>query len=475
MYRFWKSLIGHRNFNLDEMKFKQLTTLLILLLILPLCLNCGLPTKAVTAQTSPSLYVGVDVAFESIAATEQLIDNISSYTNFFVIGCYGGYNETRLTIISQYVYDKGLTFIVYTDDPRYPSKQWLTDAQNNYGNHFLGIYFYDEPGGKQLDQSTPYPVVPETAVTEAANYSFSDAANQYVSTLNGWLRSGPFAITKNFPSSSKYQLFTSDYTLYWYDYEAGYDTVFAEFALSYNRTLNIDLCRGAATVQNKDWGIMITNAYTQPPYMESGPNLYNDMLLAYENGAKYIIVFDSNPNFTQSVLQPGQLDAMKQFWQYAQTNPRTISPVSDRSAYVLPEDYAYGFRSPTQDTIWGLWTLPQNDSLLLDISMSISTLFQMYGNNLDIVYPDGSRTIESVGYRNVIYWNDTRLIPNLPPIQSPSPIIRSSTSPTEQPTSTADLQQGASFLKVYFYAIATSIIVAVAVATAVLEVRRRRR
>ena len=107
MYRFWKSLIGHRNFNLDEMKFKQLTALLILLLILPLCLNCGLTAKAVTTQTSPSLYVGVDVAFESIATTEQLIDNISSYTNFFVIGCYGGYNETRLTIISQYVYDKG--------------------------------------------------------------------------------------------------------------------------------------------------------------------------------------------------------------------------------------------------------------------------------------------------------------------------------------------------------------------------------
>jgi len=98
----------------------------------------------------------------------------------------------------------------------------------------------------------------------------------------------------------------------------------------------------------------------------------------------------------------------------------------------------------------------------------------MYGSNLDIVYPDGPRTIESVGYHNVIYWNDTRLIPNLPPIQSPSPILRSSTSSTEQPTSTADPQQGASFLKVYFYAIATSILVAVAVATAVLEARRRR-
>ena len=141
------------------MKFKQPAVLLILLLILPLFLNCSLTAKAATTQTSPSLYFGVDVAFGSIAVTEQLIDNVSSYTNFFIIGCTGDYNLTRLTIISQYVYDKGLCFIVYSDDPRYPSRQWLADAKNNWGNSFLGIYYVDEPGGKQLDQSN-YPVVP---------------------------------------------------------------------------------------------------------------------------------------------------------------------------------------------------------------------------------------------------------------------------------------------------------------------------
>ena len=159
------------------MKFKQLTVLLILLLILPLFLNCSLTAKAVTTQTSPNLYFGVDVAFESIAATEQLIDNVSSYTNFFVIGCTGSYNLTRLTIISQYVYDKGLSFIVYSDNPSYPSSQWLEDAKNNWGNSFLGIYYVDEEGGKQLDQSE-YPIVPESSVTEAANYSYSDAADK---------------------------------------------------------------------------------------------------------------------------------------------------------------------------------------------------------------------------------------------------------------------------------------------------------
>ena len=49
---------------------------------------------------------------------------------------------------------------------------------------------------------------------------------------------------------------------------------------------------------------------------------------------------------------------MKQFWQYVKANPRTITPVSDRTAYVLPEDYAYGFRGPN-DKIWGLWQADQ--------------------------------------------------------------------------------------------------------------------
>jgi hypothetical protein len=175
-------------------------------------------------------------------------------------------------------------------------------------------------------------------------------------------------------------------------------------------------------------------------------------------------VFDSNKNYTQNILQQEQLDAIKQFWQYVQDNPRTNSPVSDRTAYVLPEDYAYGFRGP-KDKIWGLW---EADPLTLDISMSVGTLLQMFGNNLDIVYPDEQQTIESIGYRYVIYWNDSRLIADTPTIPLPSPAKSVS---TDQPTLSPYPQQGSSLL---IYAIAASILVAVAVATAVLEVRRRR-
>ncbi|MGA3059387.1 MAG: hypothetical protein ABSD92_03355 [Candidatus Bathyarchaeia archaeon] len=437
------------------MKLKEPAVLLVLLLVLPLFLNCSLTTETAAAQSSPSLYFGVDVGFGGIAATEQLIDNISSYTNFFVIGCTNNYNETALNIISEYVYNKGLTFIVYSDFSRYPSQQWLADAKKNFGNSFLGIYYFDEPGGKQIDQ-TDYPIIPALNVN-LNKTTYSDVSNWYVGNLSYWLR-GQYSITKNFADPTEYQLFTSDYGLYWYDYEAGYNTVFAEFTMNYSQQFNVALCRGAATVQSKDWGVMITWKYTQSPYMENGSELLSDMELAYENGAKYIIVFDSNANYTQNVLtqnivngQGGQLAAMYQFWQYVKANPRTITTASERTAYVLPAAYGYGFRGPL-DRIWGLW-LSDNDTT--DIGMSITSLIQMLGNNLDIVYPDGSRSVESVGYNNVINWNDPNLIP------TPSPTPQQTTSSPFHATS------------VYFYAIVACLLVLVAVAALVLKFRKR--
>jgi hypothetical protein len=257
----------------------------------------------------------------------------------------------------------------------------------------LGIYWDDEEGGKQLDQQN-YP-----AVTSAQNYT--DAATKFVKIINNWV-DGRYSIKQTFPNSTQYKLFTSDYAFYWYDYQAGYDAVFAQFGWNYSRQVNIAQCRGASTAFNKDWGAIITWTYRQPPYIESGSALYNDLLLAYENGAKYILIFDSNKDYSQSILTQGHFDAMQRFWQYVQENPREISSVSDRTAYVLPQYYAYGFRGPT-DSIWGLWG---PDSITNTICMNVSNLLQTYGTNLDIIYPDANKTIDSMGYQNVYYASD---------------------------------------------------------------------
>jgi len=112
----------------------------------------------------------------------------------------------------------------------------------------------------------------------------TDARNQFVAMLNMSLNS----VVWNLMDVKNLQLFSSDYALYWFDYKAGYDVIFAEFGWNYSRPLNVALCRGAASAQKKEWGVMITWTYDEPPHLESGEKLYEDMVFAYENGAKYI-------------------------------------------------------------------------------------------------------------------------------------------------------------------------------------------
>jgi hypothetical protein len=463
------------------MKLKKLVIFLVAILISAFIINSITLNIAQGAETATSLYFGVDVAFESLDETLRIVDEVSSYTNLFVIGCYGPvirsnisrsiYNETRLNYISSYVYDKGLSFIVYSDDPGFPSIEWLDNATANFGDKFLGIYYYDEAGGKQLDQAN-YP-----AFYYAEN--FSDAANRYVNTVNWWLRSGPYSIGRNLGNRTDIKLFTSDYGLYWFDYQAGYDTVFAEYGWNtgwkdYSRQLNVALVRGAATTLKKDWGIMITWAYQQPPYMEPGPNLYEEMMSAYQNGAKYIIVFDSNKDWTENVLQQDQFDAMKQFWQYTQTNPRTPMPLSDRSVYVLPEDYGEAFRNP-DDSIWGLWRADFNvaegsQNFTTNIRMSIATLLQMFGPELDIIYPKADQTVESIGYENVLYWNDTGLIPYAQSIPSQSPA--GNESAWQLPTPTPSVPPVSGLNSIEFYVFGIGILILVAVFASVRKLRK---
>ena len=64
---------------------------------------------------------------------------------------------------------------------------------------------------------------------------------------------------------------------------------------------------------------MITWTYSEPPYIESGPELYDDLVLAYNNGAKYAMVF----NYPQTLIRHGiltqdHLNALKDFWNYSQ-------------------------------------------------------------------------------------------------------------------------------------------------------------
>jgi hypothetical protein len=63
------------------------------------------------------------------------------------------------------------------------------------------------------------------------------------------------------------------------------------------------------------------------------------MVHAYQNGAKYSLVFDYPENFTYRILPEEHWEALSQFWQYVKINPRSPNAVEDIVAYVLPKDY----------------------------------------------------------------------------------------------------------------------------------------
>lgn len=376
------------------MNQRFLVSFLSILLISSIGLSYGFFSINSFQEDTNEIFVGVDVAIGNIDYIKELVDEVSPYTNLFVIGSTGiSYNETLLNETCKYLYEHDLHFIIYTHSrTRFEP---IKKIEETYPNHFLGVYFDDEQGGKQLD------IFEFRWVNEAENSSA--AANQFVNGLSWWINGRNIRNETQYHDipPSDFQLFTSDYTYYWYDYRAGYDVVFAEFGWNYSRQLNVALCRGAASLQNKEWGAIIAWTYNDWPYIETGKELYDDMKLAYDNGAKYILIFDTDENYTQGIVKEEHFEALRKFWEYTKNNQRPHNALSNRVAYVLPEGYGYGFRGPN-DKIWGLW---EADSLSLEISYHLGYFLNEYKTNLDVIYDDDIATYNC--YSKYIFWNGT--------------------------------------------------------------------
>ncbi len=464
------------------MNLRQLSVVLVfLMLCTPPYLNLN-NVNADTTQTSPDVYVGIDMGYVTDAAgAKQLIEKVSDYTNFFVVGATAlSMNITGLNETLQYAYDRNMHFMSFTPPLGINSsrvivatnetKEWINYAKTAWGDNLVGFMYpwEDEPGGHQLDNvkggTGDYKPVNNMTTT-----SYKDAEQQFIDSR--W-----FLELNQTREALGYPLFTSDYSLYWFDYEGGYDGLFAEFVWNYSRQINVALCRGAATMQDKQWGVIITYMYTEPPYMESGEQLYYDLVDAYENGAKYIVVLDTNENWTAGVLTDEHFDALQQFWQYVQENPRQASDPKERVAYELPEAYAYGFRGPS-DRIWGVWEADETSFL---ISISVSIMLEKYGTNLDIIYNETAPMNASEIYGKVVAWNDPQEVadawPNFTPWPSPSPTPSStpiaSASESPQTTIPSPTTQPDTFPSEYLW-VATVGTVAFCVLAAALIIKRR--
>ena len=378
---------------------KQTWSILILILIIAVFSPIAYWRHSLNETVETPVFFGVSYGGITVDEAKLLIDKVKGYTNFFLIDSWDlCTNETALTAVCDYAAESHLDFMVFfswISRMVYPWHQtWLDMARERWSDRFLGVYLFDEPGGNQIDTggwNEDMQIVFQNAS------SYSDAADIFVNSISS-INSTLDLKRRSIP------MFTSDYALYWFDYLAGYDTVFAELAWNHSRSQQIGLCRGAADVQGKGWGAIITWTYDSPPYLASGPEILADMLAAYEAGAKYIIVFNyaTYPDGTPcGILSEEHFTAMQSFWTQIHEHPLDYGKMKGEVAFVLPKDYGWGMRR-SNDSIWGLW---QADELSSMIWNKLNTLTERHGSRLDIIYDDSRFDFSE--YSKVYYWNST--------------------------------------------------------------------
>jgi hypothetical protein len=297
----------------------------------------------------------------------------------------------------------------------------LETAKQRWGNRFLGVYYDDEPAGAQLDynwsrffaryshdlnrlpNSTMYKIYADLLEANASGSTpenYDREAEWFADEMQRWLEPDRW-------KAEGITLFTSDYALYWFDYLTGYDVLLAQLGWNHTLVQDIALIRGAARLQNKDWGAIITWKYTEEPYLDNEEAIYNQTLIAYEAGAKYVVIFNypkisGNP---YGIMTDEHFEALEKFWNDVMTVPnvRTIHDSSQaEAALVLPKNYGWGMRHP-DDKIWGFWGPDEKSPQIWELSRK---LLAQYGTHLDIVYDDPAFPVAGK-YPQIYYWNTT--------------------------------------------------------------------
>jgi hypothetical protein len=396
-------------------------------------------SKINNAKIDPNAYVGIAFAGNTTDQAKALIDKVQNYTNLFILDVGRNpisENQTKVEEICDYAVARNLSVIVNVgikDAGNSSSWGWFWNQPSldaikqrwtqMWGTRFLGIYYNDEPGGIQLDASWRrfYEFVGDnlSRVDFPAAKSLEEIRLKLLDYLQNGTKPTPddYDLEANFfmqqvimgdpgiqnLTAANITSFTSDYGLYWWDYMGGYNAMFAELGWNVSVAEQIDLVKGAARLQDKEWGTMITWKYDTAPYLDSGDQSYNQMLESYQAGAKYIAVFNYPYNGSAyGTLTDDQFNAMQRFW-----NDITTKKFADQSkpvaALVLPKNFGWGLRNPN-DTIWGFWT---TDNRTEQTALVTGKLVSYYGTNLDIVYDDPTYPVTKFNYQHIYYWNST--------------------------------------------------------------------
>lgn len=420
-------------------------------------------------------FVGVTYSGNSVSQGKQLIDKVKQYTNLFVLQSSDLQRDfTSVNELGDYAVSAGMYFLPsFGNFIQATLSDWLQTAKQRWGNHLLGVYHSDEPGGKMLDDYVEFKDAPTgDSITKtrygdivdkkpdgvvihyelngpihlyepgSENPSESNQSSSYTTFYpNGTISIDPnnsqtsdehvFKTYEELLSvrpfknvdetaerfcardqddlkflSNSTKVFTSDYALYWFDYKSGYDVLLAQIGWNISMPQQIAFVRGAAKQQNKDWGIIVTWKYNNPPYLDSGSEIQAQMRKAYEAGAKYIILFNyyDNEQNPYGTLKEEHFQALESFWNNVYKNPNVIQGSNKAdSVLILPKNYASGIRWKG-DSIWGIFKADEKADQIWEITQ---TCLQNPNINLDIVYDDSKFPL-TTDYKNMFQWNQTQ-------------------------------------------------------------------
>jgi hypothetical protein len=442
-------------------KALAVSAILIITALLAVLLIGYNPTQT---TENPTAYVGVTYCGNSVAEGKMLIDKVKGYTNLFVL--QSGQLQRNLASVDElgdYAVSSGLYFLPYFGTYIESTfSNWLTTAKEKWGNHFLGVYYSDEAGGKMLDGNVEFRNATGNTVKKTIygdivlqktdgiviHYELSgvihvsEPVNGNEDALPTYTTFYPNGtITGDHPSQSTFETyedlmkvkpfknpndvadaflardhdkiewlsnesvtaFTSDYALYWWDYLSGYDLLLAQIGWNLTETQQIALIRGAAKQQNKDWGIVITWKYNKPPYLDNETEILSQMRTAYEAGAKYFVLFnyyDENGNNPYGTMKPEHFQALERFWNDVVKNPHvTQNSIKADTVLVLPKNYGWGMRT-REDKIWGVFKADEQTHQFWELTQ---ITLQNHGLKTDIVYEDAAYPLKE-GYQNIYRW-----------------------------------------------------------------------
>lgn len=266
------------------------------------------------------------------------------------------------------------------------------------GYHTSSRTIWYQPDGSICDSNdTAIPDAPDRVLFGSYEQAYSKRPLQTQKEVADLFVSGEQNILTWVRNFSDARIFTSDYALDWFDYQAGYDVVLAQLGWGQNATQNIARIRGAAETQQKNWGTMITWASTTAPYLMSSEQMFEEMYQSYRSGADYVVVFNYNQTYNiiggndtqtgSALLKDEHFAAIQRFWNEVVQNPSETNNAHGSVAFVLPQYYGCAMRY-VEDRTWGMFS-----SDTTTIYRNLQAALAKYGSELDIVYDDSAYSI----------------------------------------------------------------------------------